>query len=343
MLPSPFHFNTPAISQNLKIFIWRKKHASCSVVKKRFSTCFACCIFCLHGTTRNGEGHPICTFLWHPLDLRNKLSLPIVQIPKQHIPWPKQVTKATKRGDDAVSLMDLKAMKPTGFSSFAHSGYTATIPKVSNTQMARGFRVANTSANPFLAPWAWLPSHDSCKSFSIFLALVQNHTRNWTPNFWDLWGLHGRFLSLLMYLNLLDSAWLAARHLTDDLHLNLDHPIHALLQMELNPKPQGWLTRWTSKCQILQIHSRPYNSLGFFRLQHLAKAQVGNTVSCGVSQQLSAEIHSTWPKLMKLMIQTCILEKEAKNCHSNHASFRGIGHIHVPKNSLSVPAKQHHQ
>ena len=100
------------------------------------------------------EGHPICTFLWHPLDLRNKLSLPIVQIPKQHIPWPKQVTKATKRGDDAVSLMDLKAMKPTGFSSFAHSGYTATIPKVSNTQMARGFRVANTSANPFLAPWA---------------------------------------------------------------------------------------------------------------------------------------------------------------------------------------------
>lgn len=254
MLPSPFHFNTPAISQNLKIFIWRKKHASCSVVKKRFSTCFACCIFCLHGTTRNGEGHPICTFLWHPLDLRNKLSLPIVQIPKQHIPWPKQVTKATKRGDDAVSLMDLKAMKPTGFSSFAHSGYTATIPKVSNTQMARGFRVANTSANPFLAPWAWLPSHDSCKSFSIFLALVQNHTRNWTPNFWDLWGLDGRFLSLLMYLNLLDSAWLAPRHLTDDLHLNLDHPIHALLQMELNPKPQGWLTRWTSKCQILQIH-----------------------------------------------------------------------------------------
>ena len=179
--------------------------------------------------------------------------------------------------------------------------------------MARGFRVANTSANPFLAPWAWLPSHDSCKSFSIFFALVQNDTRNWTPNFWDLSGIHGRFLSLLMYLNLLDSAWLAPRHLTDDLHLNLDHPIiHALLQMELNSKPHGWLTRWTSKCQILQIHSRPYNSLGFFRLQHLAKAQVGNTVSCGVSQQLSAEIHSTWPKLMKLMIQTCILEKEAK-------------------------------
>ena len=306
--------------------------------KKTLSTCFACCIFCLHGTTRNGEGHPIYTFLWHPLDLRNKLSLPIVQIPKQHIPWPKQVTKATKRGDDAVSLMDLKAMKPTGFSSFAHSGcgYTATIPKVSNTQM-------DTNGS-------WFPSGKYfCQSISCAVGLIaitwqlQIVFHTFCPCAERYSQLNSKLLrpmrntrQILVLTNVFESAWFSmtctkTSNWWSSLESWSSNPCFAANGTE--PKTSRLIDSMNVKMPNFAnpLSSRPYNSLGFFRLQHLAKAQVGNTVSFGVSQQLSAEIHSTWLKLMKLMIQTCILEKEAKNCHSNHASFRGIGHIHVPQ------------
>lgn len=151
--------------------------------------------------------------------------------------------------------MDLKAMKPTGM----HRLHTVAIqpPYLKSQIYGSWFPSGKYFCQSISCAVGLIATHDSCKSFSILFCpcakrCPQLNSKLLRPM--SLWGLHGRSLSLLRYLNLLDSAWLAPRHLTDHLHLNLDHPTHALLQMKLNSKPQGWLTRWTSKCQHLQIH-----------------------------------------------------------------------------------------